>query len=69
MSADTKRLNALLRRRLELDEALTQARREMNEAQAKLTLARRRAKAAERDCNEASNLYFMAVEAERRGEQ
>ena len=59
-------LNALLKRRLELDKALTVARREVNEAQAKLTLARRRAKVAEREYQDASTAYFAADDAERR---
>ena len=41
------------------------ARREVDEAQAKLTLARRRAKAAEKSYRDASDLYFAAVEEER----
>jgi hypothetical protein len=61
----TPQTHVLLQRRLELDKALTMARREANEAQAKLTLARRRVKAAEKAYYVASDTYFAAVEAER----
>lgn len=57
-------LDTLLQRRLELDKTLTAARREANEVQAKLTLARRRVKAAEKEYQTASTLYYVAWEEE-----
>ena len=61
----TSHTEALLKRRMELDDEWTLARRAVNEAQAKLTLARRRAKAAEKAYDDSCRTYFAALEAER----
>ena len=63
----THQTEALLKRRLELDDALVAAQREVNAIQAQLTLARRRVKAAKKAYDESCRAYFAALDEARRG--
>ena len=60
----TPQTENLLKRRLELDDALVAAQREVNAIQAQLTLARRRVKAAKQAYDESCRAYFAALERE-----